>query len=113
MLRTGLPPLDIGIRPAQLFRQRGNIELRYVAVVTTVNFAGDVVRVQQQVHRAGDVGRVDFLAAALTMNGLAAHNAGGDLRVGFENSTTDANGTLWPDVQSSIRALTERMEQAA
>ena len=38
---------------------------------------------------------------------------GGDLRVGFENSTTNANGTPWPNVQSSVRALTERMEQAA
>ena len=42
-----------------------------------------------------------------------AATLGGDLRVGFENSTTNASGTPWPDVQSSVQALTEYMEQAA
>ena len=42
-----------------------------------------------------------------------AAQLGGDLRVGFENSTTNSHGAPWPDVQSSVRALTERMEQAA
>ena len=42
-----------------------------------------------------------------------AARLGGDLRVGFENSTTGADGTLWPDVQSSVRSLTDSLRLAA
>lgn len=35
----------------------------------------------------------------------AAHALGGDLRVGFENSTQQADGTPWPDMPASLTAL--------
>ena len=38
---------------------------------------------------------------------------GGDLRVGFENSTTNDEGIPWPNVQSSVLALLECIDQTA
>lgn len=43
----------------------------------------------------------------------AAATLGGDVRVGFENSTTQANGTRWEDVQSSVRALAATLTNTA
>lgn len=42
-----------------------------------------------------------------------AFGLGGDVRVGFENSTTDEDGTPWPDVQSSVRSLCTELRQSA
>ncbi len=41
-----------------------------------------------------------------------AHAAalGGDMRVGFENSLTDASGTPWTDNAASVAALSERLQ---
>lgn len=36
---------------------------------------------------------------------IAAHQMGGDLRVGFENSILDEKGACWPDMQASVSAL--------
>lgn len=38
---------------------------------------------------------------------------GGDMRVGFENSTTRPDGTPWPDMATSLGALLNKMEHAA
>ncbi|MFY0692174.1 MAG: 3-keto-5-aminohexanoate cleavage protein [Paracoccaceae bacterium] len=40
---------------------------------------------------------------------LEAARLGGDLRVGFENSTTQETGAAWPDNAASIAALIERL----
>jgi len=37
----------------------------------------------------------------------------GDVRVGFENFLTDETGTLWPNLQASVEALTPGWRQAA
>ncbi len=42
---------------------------------------------------------------------LEAAKRGGDLRVGFENSLTDADGNPWPDNASSVAALTSALER--
>lgn len=44
---------------------------------------------------------------------LHAAARGGDLRVGFENSTVAQDGTPWPDTRSSVRMLTQSLEMAA
>ena len=43
----------------------------------------------------------------------AAASMGGDVRVGFENALTDANGTPWPSMEASVAALTHPWRQAA
>ncbi|WP_425093384.1 3-keto-5-aminohexanoate cleavage protein [Tropicimonas sp. S265A] len=42
----------------------------------------------------------------------AAARLGGDMRVGFENSHTDADGVAWPDMASSVKALRNSLEAA-
>lgn len=42
-----------------------------------------------------------------------AARRGGDVRVGFENSTTNADGVPWPDVASSVAALKQRLDVSA
>ncbi|MCV6584765.1 MAG: 3-keto-5-aminohexanoate cleavage protein [Marinibacterium sp.] len=41
----------------------------------------------------------------------AAHAKGGGMRVGFENSRTDATGAAWPDNAASVRALIASLPQ--
>ncbi|MEO0484889.1 MAG: 3-keto-5-aminohexanoate cleavage protein [Pseudomonadota bacterium] len=43
----------------------------------------------------------------------AAARLGADVRVGFENALTDAKGTPWPNVESSVAALTHSWRTAA
>ncbi len=43
----------------------------------------------------------------------AAARLGGDLRVGFENSITRADGAPWPSVEASVAAICAELEQAA
>jgi len=76
-------------------------------------------------NRAGGTEELDLLLAALPPVGdwmvctfgptehacLAyAHQKGGDLRVGFENSTTDPEGTPWPTVAASVAALCDTLD---
>lgn len=42
---------------------------------------------------------------------VAAARCGGDLRVGFENSRTAANGADWPDNAASVSALVAALDQ--
>ena len=44
---------------------------------------------------------------------IRAAELGGDLRVGFENSLTDASGRPWRDNADSVRALVARIETLA
>lgn len=44
---------------------------------------------------------------------VEAARRGGDLRVGFENSTTSPGGTLWPSMAASVSALRDSLRQAA
>lgn len=41
----------------------------------------------------------------------AAARLGGDLRVGFENATQQEDGTVWPDMAASVRALRHAIEE--